>query len=98
MTTSVKLSEKDKEKLEKLQALVTLKAGQKVTQQELLSRMIREALAEGDKLVEKMLKASKPIPDQEYEGVLSLVEDWGVETSWEEMDQTLYGVKTRPKR
>jgi len=98
MSTSVKLSEEDKEKLEKLQALVTLKAGHKVTQQELLSTLIGEALAIGDEFVEKMFKTSIPMSDQEYERILSLVEDWGVETSWEEIDQILYGTKTRLKR
>lgn len=95
MSTSVKLSEKDKEKLEKLQALVTLKAGEKVTQQELLSTLIREALAKDDEFVKKMVKTNIPMSDQEYERILTLVEDWGVETSWEEIDQTLYGSETK---
>lgn len=98
MSTSVKLDEEDKEKLERLQALVTLKARQKVTQQELLSTLIREALADSDEFVEKMFKTSIPLSDQEYERILSLVEDWEVETSWEEVDQILYGAKTRRRR
>jgi len=98
MSTSVKLSEKDKEKLEKLQALVTLKAGEKVTQQELLSTLIREALAKDDEIVKKMFKTKIPISDQEYERILALVEDWGIETSWEEIDQILYGVETRCRK
>jgi len=97
MSTSVKLEEEDKEKLERLQALVTLKGGGKVTQQELLSILIREAFERGDEFVEKTLKTSIPMPEYEYEKLLSLVEDWGVETSWEEVDQVLYG-KIRGKR
>lgn len=98
MSTSVKLSEADKRGLERLQALVTLKAGQKVTQQELLSTLIRGALERGDEFVESMLKTEIPLPDREYERILSLVEDWGAETRWEEIDQTLYGAETEPKR
>jgi len=98
MSTSVKIEEEDKEKLEKLQALVTLKVGQKLTQQEILSALIREAYEKSDELVEKMLKANVPMTDQEYERILSLVEDWGAETSWEEVDQTLYGTKAEAKR
>lgn len=98
MATSVKLGKEDKEKLEKLQALITLKAGEKVTQQELLSTLISEALARGDEFVEKTFKASIPMSDQEYEKILSLIDDWGVETSCEEVDQTLYGAETRRKR
>jgi len=98
MSTSVKIEEEDKERLEKLQALVTLKAGQKLTQQEILSTLIREAYEKSDELVEKILKASVPMTDQEYERILSLVEDWGAETSWEEVDRTLYGTKAEVKR
>ena len=95
MSTSVKLGKEDKERLERLQALVTLKAGGKVSQQDLLSTLIREALERGDEFLEKMYKANVPIPDEEYERTLSLVEDWGVETRWEEMDQILYGAGIR---
>ncbi|MEM3381607.1 MAG: hypothetical protein QXQ11_05565 [Candidatus Bathyarchaeia archaeon] len=96
--TTVKLSEDDKKKLEKLQALVTLKAGEKVSQQELLSALIGEALKGSGEFLEKMYKTNVPIPDQEYEKILSLVEDWGVETEWKEMDQILYGPRIRRKR
>ncbi len=95
MSTSVKISEEDKKKLEKLQALVTLKAGAKIAQQELLSRLISEAMERGDDFVEKVFKASIPLSDDEYEKVLSLVEDWGVETSWAEVDQSLYGTRDK---
>lgn len=98
MSTSVKLSKQDKERLERLQALATLKTGWKVTQQELLSALIREALERGDEFLDRAYKASVPMPDQEYEKILSLVEDWGVETRWDEVDRILYGPGTRRKR
>ncbi|MBI4257729.1 MAG: hypothetical protein HY619_02125 [Thaumarchaeota archaeon] len=95
MSTSVKLSEEDKKRLEKLQATVTLKGGEKMTQQELLSRLISEALKKGDEFVEKLVKASVPLSDEEYGRVQSLVEDWGVETSWKDVDRLLYGTRTK---
>jgi len=98
MSTSVKIGEKDKEKLEKLQALVTLKAGRKLTQQEILSSLIREAYAKSGEFVEKMSNAGTTISDEEYEKISSIIEDWGVETSWEEIDQILYGAKKGHKR
>lgn len=98
MSTSVKLSEEDKEKLEKLQALVTLKAGGKVTQQEILSALIGEALARGDEFLGKAFKPNIPMPDEEFKKVLSLTEDWGVETGWKEMDKLLYGAAKRGRR
>ncbi|MGC8850159.1 MAG: hypothetical protein ACP5K1_03615 [Candidatus Bathyarchaeia archaeon] len=97
MPTSVKIAEKDKEKLEKLQAMVTLKAGCKVTQQELLSTLISEALERGEEFIDKVYKTNIPMPDQEYEKILSLVEDWGVETGWEEMDRMLYGAHMKSR-
>ncbi|MFQ5711893.1 MAG: hypothetical protein ACE5GD_08975 [Candidatus Geothermarchaeales archaeon] len=93
MTTSVKLSELDKDKLERLQALITLRAGGKVTQQELLSIIIGEALERCEEFIAKAFKANIPLPDEEYRKILSLIDDWGVETSWEEIDQLLYGPK-----
>jgi len=95
MSTSVKLSEEDKKKLEKLQALVTLKAGAKIAQQDLLSRLINEAMERGDDFVKKVFKASIPLSNEEYDRVLSLVDDWGVETNWTEIDQSLYGTKDK---
>lgn len=91
MSTSVKIDREDKERLEKLQALVTVKVGRKRTQQEILSALIREAYARSDEFVDKLTKADTPMPDQEYEKILSLVEDWGVETSWKYVDEILYG-------
>ena len=96
MSTSVKLAEDDKEKLEKLQALVVLKLGEKMTQQELLAKLIQDALTRGDEFIESV-KPNVPMSDEEFGKVMSLVEDWGVETRWEEVDQVLYGGKKAKK-
>jgi len=95
MSTSVKLNQADKAKLDKLQALVTLKSGGKITQQEILSTLIEEAMRSGDQFAERIAVQDAPIPDEQYERVLSLVEDWGVETSWKDVDRILYGRKKR---
>ncbi len=36
-----------------------------------------------------MIEMSIPC-DEEFKKLLSLIEDWGVETSWEEIDEILY--------
>lgn len=90
MATSVKLAAEDKAKLERLQALITLKGGGKVAQQELLATLISDAWARGDEFVETMFKTKMPMTDEQFEKVLALVEDWGVETHWEKMDRRLY--------
>jgi len=95
MTTSVKLNDRDKEKLERLQALVTLRTGEKITQQELLRILIGEALLKGDEFLDRISEQRLPMPDEEYERTLSLVDDWRVETSWEDVERILYGAKSR---
>ncbi len=90
MPTSVKLAHGDKEKLDKLQALITLKLGEKMTQQELLAMLIRDALTRGDEFLESV-RPNVPMSDEEFGRVLSLSEDWGVETTSEESDKVLYG-------
>jgi hypothetical protein len=95
MSTSVKVSRADKPKLDKLQALVTLKSGGKITQQEILSTLIEQAIRSADQFAERIAVQDAPIPDEQYDKVLSLVEDWGVETGWKDVDRILYGRKKR---
>lgn len=96
MATTVKLDNNDKRKLEQLQALVTLRAGgKKVTQQELLSALIRQALEKGDEFVKEVFKETVPMSDSDFEKVLSLANDWGVRTKWQEIDKVAYGVKKK---
>lgn len=98
MATSVKVLKGDKAKLERLQALVTLRAGTKVTQQRILSILIDRAMDRADELAERATKVNFPVDDEAYDRVLSLMEDWGVETSWEDVDHILYGSKPTRRR
>jgi len=91
MSTSVKIDREDKERLERLQALITLRMGKRVTQQEILSRLIKEAYERGEDFIEGLFEEYPKLSDEEFERVLSLIEDWGVETSWEDIDRVLYG-------
>jgi hypothetical protein len=89
--TSVKLREDDKKKLEKLRALATLKTAKKITQEDLLSKLITGALAEGDKFVDRVFEDTVPIPDEKFKKISALSKDWNVKTSWEEIDEAVYG-------
>ena len=86
---SVKLKQTDKANLDKLQSPATLKSGCKITQQEILSTLIGEAMRSSDQFAERIAAQDAPIPDERYEKVLSLVEDWGVETTWKDIDRIL---------
>lgn len=61
LTTTVKLSESDKAKLERMQALITLKTSKKVTQQELLSKLITRATKETDAFVDEEFGSTVPM-------------------------------------
>ena len=89
MTTSVKLDEQDKKKLDRLQAKLTLGLGERPSQQEILGALISKALKD-EKLLDSLEKW-RPLTDEEFRRLLSLSSRWGVQTSWKEIDSVLYG-------
>jgi hypothetical protein len=96
--TTVRVRGEDKEKLERLRALATLSSGSKVTQEDLLGLLLDEALSRGEEFLAGAFGPKLPLSDAEFEKILGLVTDWGVETSSEEIDQTLYGSPLEKKR
>lgn len=52
MSTSVKMSESAKSRLEELQAEIRLETGRKVTQQELLDRLVENAYGSKNELID----------------------------------------------
>jgi hypothetical protein len=48
MGTTVRVRDEDKEKLERLRAMVTLSSGKKVTQEQLLGTLLDDALSRGE--------------------------------------------------
>ena len=87
----MKLSFTDKKKLEKLQALVTVKTSKKITQQEILSKLISKATEEVDSFVDRTFETTVPMSDDQYRRILALTSDWEIRTKWEDIDKTLYG-------
>ncbi|MDP2768169.1 MAG: hypothetical protein Q8O41_12110 [Candidatus Methanoperedens sp.] len=91
MSENIKIHEKDKYVFDMLQAELTLKAGKKITQQELFSWLIEFARAKKDNFFGKLSKL--PLSEKEKKKIRSLSSDWGVETSEEEIDTVVYGAK-----
>jgi len=89
--TSVKISEEDKRKLEKLQALLTLKGEGKASQQSILSAIIDFAYDGREELLRRITGVKLPLSDKEFDDLLGLTDDWGIETRAEEIDRYLYG-------
>lgn len=91
MATSVKMDEETKEQLERLQAEIKLKTGTRVTQQELLTRLIKEAIESKAELIDSFRDERVPVSETErhafHEGTITS----GVETCEEDIDDILYG-------
>lgn len=91
MATAVRMDAETKDRLEELQALIKLETGRKVTQQELLERLVEHGLADRDAIVDAFRTPRLPLSDDEVEALLAGATDWGVETTEEEIDEILYG-------
>jgi len=91
MTTAVKMDEETKSTLEELQAEIKLKTGMKVTQQELLARLVESAVDSRAAFIDSFRDGSTALSDAELaafnEGQISS----GVETAEEDIDDILYG-------
>ncbi len=93
MATSVKMDEHTKSRLEELQATIKLETGRKVTQQELLDRLVDRAFDSKEEFVDSFREDDEweGLTEEEIERWLSGTTDWGVETTEEEIDEILYG-------
>jgi len=91
MTTSVKLSGRGKQMLDALQAEFTLKAGKKVSQQELLELVLADAGLRKEELISRISRPKVPLSEGEVMRLLSLPRDWGIVTCEEDIDKYLYG-------
>ena len=90
MSTSIKISERAKSKLEELQAEIRLETGKKVTQQELLDRLVEESYESKDEVVDSYRDDFDGLSQEEIDQWLSGTSDWGTETSEEDVDEILY--------
>jgi len=96
--TTVRVREEDKEKLERLRAMATVSSGRKINQERLLGALLDDALSHGESFLAESFGGSRPLSEKEFERVLSLVSDWGVETSSDEIDEVVYGRAIRRKK
>lgn len=91
MSENIKIHEKDKHIFDMLQAELTLKTGKKITQQELFSWLIEFVRSKKDNFFGRVSKL--PLSEKEKKKIRSIPIDMGVETSEEEIDLIVYGVK-----
>ena len=91
MTTAVKVHDEAKSRLEELQAEIRLQTGRKVTQQELLTRLIDDAYESRDAVIDSFRESSVPLSDAEKAAMSRDRFNSGVETGEEDIDDVLYG-------
>jgi len=94
--TSVKLSDRGKGTLDRLQARLTL-LGHPLTKERVLELSLEAASESPGELVGRLKGARYPVPGWEklLRDVVASAEDWGT-TSWRDIDHLVYG--GRPKR
>ena len=91
MATAVKVDEDAKSRLEELQAEIRLRTGKRVTQQELLSRLIGDAYDSRDEVIDSFRSSTLPLSEEEKEQMRQGRVSSGVETDEEDIDDVLYG-------
>jgi replicative DNA helicase len=90
MSTSVKMDDETKSRLEELQAEIKLETGEKVTQEELLRKIVDHALTTKAEVIDAYRK-TVPANEEEIEKFHSGISSSGVKTSEEDIDEILYG-------
>jgi hypothetical protein len=90
MATSVKMDEDTKSRLERLQAEIRLATGRRVTQQEILSRLVMRAIDSKDDLVESFREERVPVSDDDREAFHRGTVSSGKSTAEDDIDEILY--------
>lgn len=91
MATAVKLDEEAKSRLEELQAEIKLETGRKVTQQELLTRLVADAYESRAEFVDSFRESALPLSEDEIAAFHEGQFESGVETDESDVDDVLYG-------
>lgn len=91
MATSVKMDDDTKSRLERLQAEIRLKTGERVTQQEILSRLIERAIDSKADLVDSFREERVPVSETDREAFHDEMVSSGTSTGEDDIDDVLYG-------
>jgi len=91
MATSVKMDDETKEQLERLQAEIKLETGKRVSQQELLTRLVEDAVESKSELIDSFRPGQAPASDEQREAFHQGMVASGETTTEEDIDDILYG-------
>lgn len=90
MTRSIKISDKSKRILDKLQAKITLLTEKKTTLQEIIDKIIELINNNESLLIEQLQNNDISLEKQVIEKIMNFPWSFGVKTSEEEIDKILY--------
>jgi len=91
MPTTVKIDPEYKKEIDKLQAKVIMKTGEKITQQELLARILQFIIRNEEDFFKNFIFDWKPLPDKEWEKMKAYITDFGKVTKESTIDTEIYG-------
>ncbi len=91
MATSVKMDDETKSRLERLQAEIRLKTGNRVTQQEILARLVEDAIESKSDLIDSFREERVPVSETDREAFHDRMISSGTSTSEDDIDDVLYG-------
>mgnify|MGYP000442276250 CR=1 FL=1 len=91
MATSVKMDDDTKSRLERLQAEIRLKTGKRITQQEILARVVENAIESKADLVDSFRDERVPVSDTDREAFHDGMISSGTSTAEDDIDDVLYG-------
>lgn len=91
MSTAVKMDKEAKAELEELQAEIKLKTAKKVTQQEILSQLIRSAIDDRSAFIDSFRDGQVALSEDDLEQFNRGMISSGVETDESDIDDILYG-------
>lgn len=89
MSTTVRIRDEDKRRLDRLQAKITLETGEKPSLEDLLHRLVELGEAREGELI--FQDQPPQLTGEEKEQALSATHDLGIVTREEDIDEILYG-------
>lgn len=90
MVSSVRIDEETRSRLEELRAEIRLRTGERVTRQQLLSRLVERAYESRDDVVDSFRSSTVPLSEAEKSAMRSGRFASGGEFDEEDVDDALY--------
>lgn len=91
MTSSIKISDKSKKILDRIQAKITLSTEKKATLQEIIDLIMDYVDRNEDIIIKEPKEKKHPLTEEEIKRLRNFPWDFGVVTKEEDIDNILYG-------